>query len=156
MEYATKPQITKLHILFAALYLIDGKKALIREFTKGRTDSTKALYFNEAKFLIAELCKYDPSERLKAIINRLAYQAGITYGNTAVDQQLNKAKLNLFLRAKGSVKKDLNHQNYTELIKTHRQLEAICRNVSASKDNKAATTAVQDLLNEMNLTSHKH
>ena len=148
---ATKSQITKLHILLNKLELIKEKKAIMLEVTKGRTDSSRGLYLGEAKHLIANLCNCDPGEKLKSVIAQLAYQAGITYGNTETDKILNKVKLDMFLNKSGAVKKDLQKQTYPELIKTHRQFEAIIKGIAKSKDCRAAENLVKDLLKELSL-----
>jgi hypothetical protein len=95
---------------------------------------------------------YDPNERLKNSIFSLAYRAGIIYGDTPEDKKMNTAKLNMFLREKGAVKKELNQMTRDDLVKTHRQFEAIVKNVMAAKENKLASSAVSGLLNEFNIT----
>ncbi|WP_295714175.1 hypothetical protein [Mucilaginibacter sp.] len=155
MESVTKPQLTKIHILLNKLQLIDDKKAIIKEVTKGRATSSKDLTFAEAKFLISRLCDCDPTERLKTVINQLAFRAGIIYGETETDKILNKVKLDLFFKNNGSVKKDLHKQSYTELTKTHRQFEAIVKGIAKSKEHRQAEKAVRELLTELNLILSK-
>ncbi|MHB8207784.1 hypothetical protein [Mucilaginibacter sp.] len=155
MEMATKSQITKLHVLFNNLDLIGDKTAIIEDLTNGRTNSSKGLYLKEAKQLIARLCEFDPSERLRTIIIQAAWQAGIIYGNSDTDKLLNRAKLDLFLKEKGAVKIELYKQNYPQLRKTNKQMQAICKAVGHSRDKKAADSAVSDLLKELQLTSIK-
>jgi hypothetical protein len=65
---------------------------------------------------------------------------------------MNTAKLNMFLREKGAVKKELNQMTRNDLVKTHRQFEAIVKNVATAKDNKIASSAVSGLLSEFNIT----
>jgi hypothetical protein len=153
MEMATKSQITKLHILLNNLDLIDDKTAIIADLTNGRTTSSKGLYLREAKHLIARLCEFDPTERLRGIIMQAAWTAGIIYGNSETDKLLNKAKLDLFLKEKGAVKVELYKQTYPQLRKTNKQMQAICKAVGHSRDKKAADSAVSDLLNELNLNT---
>jgi len=155
MEKATKAQITKLHILLVKLDLIKDKKAIVMDASDNRTSSSKELTISEAKKLIALMCNCDPGERLKSAITQLAFKAGITYGNTDTDKILNKVKLDMFLNKNGSVKKDLQKQSYTELIKTHRQLEAIVKGVSKSNDMRAAERLVNGLINELELPTIK-
>jgi hypothetical protein len=151
MEMATDSQIKKLHVLFRNLDLIDQKSTILTDLTAGRTTSTKELTLYEAQLLIKRMCEHLPCERLKSAIARLAWQAGITYGHSATDQILNKVKLDVFLKAKGAVKKDLQKQSYEELIKTHRQFEAIAKNNSKLSDKKAAAKVVRELLKELDL-----
>ena len=117
MNYASKPQIGKLHVLLNKLGLIEEKKAIIDSASNGRTESSKELSFEEAKSLIRLLVEYDPSERLKSLIFSLAYQAGVIYGSTDTDKKINTAKLNLFIKERGAIKKELNSMDYKELIK---------------------------------------
>jgi len=151
MQTATKPQIVKLHALLHNLGLKDQKADIIYNLTEGRTESSRELTIDEARRLITSLAGYDPNERLKSIIFSLAYQAGIIYGDTPEDKKMNTAKLNMFLKERGAVKLELNQMHYNELIKTHRQFEAIVKSVNAANENKQAGTAVRNLLNEFNI-----
>jgi len=147
MIYATKAQIAKIHVLLGQLGLTEQKAEIVYNLTNRRTESTKELSIDEARRLIINLTGYDPNEKLKGIILSLAYQAGIIYGDTPEDKKMNMAKLNMFLRERGSVKKPLNEMKYKELVTTHRQFEAIVKNTDANKASKA----VSNLLNEINL-----
>lgn len=153
MKYASKPQIAKIHVLFGQLGLTESKRDIIVQFSNGRTESSKELYFEEAKSLIIRLSEHSPNERIKSLIFSLAYQAGIIYGSTGEDKKINAAKLNIFLRERGTVKKELNAMSYLELVKTHRQFEAIAKNSRASKDKKEAGNAVKMLLDELNIAT---
>lgn len=153
MTYATKPQISKIHVLLTKLGMIEDKKEIVKTVTAGRTESTKELLFNEARHLIKDLAEHSPDERMKSLIFSLAYQCGIIYGSTNEDKKINAAKLNLFLRERGAVKKELNAMSYHELRKTHSQFEAILRNTKKSRDNKQAQKVVGDLLQELNLST---
>lgn len=151
MTPATKPQIQKIHVLLNQLGLTDSKKEVVWQISKGRTESTKDLSIQEAKALIQGLSEFSPIERMKSLVFSLAYQTGIIYGDTAEDKRINVAKLNLFLRERGTVKKELNEMDYTELVKVHSQFQGILRNQQKSSDKKAASTAVKYLLNEINI-----
>jgi len=156
MEMANKAQITKLHVLLTKLGLLDDKKAIVRNASNNRTSSSKELTMSEAKRLISVLCDSDPAERLKTIISQLAYQAGITYGSTETDRILNKVKIDMFLHKNGAVKQDLQKQTYAELVKTHRQFEAIVKGVAKSKDLRTADKLVHGLLNELDFVTTKN
>lgn len=151
MKYASKPQIAKIHVLFGQLGLMESKKEIVSDFSNGRTESSKELSFDEAKLLIIRLAEHSPAERMKSLIFSLAYQSDIIYGNTGEDKKINAAKLNLFLKERGAVKKELNAMSYPELVKTHRQFEAIVKNTRKSKDRKQAGQAVSILLDELNI-----
>lgn len=151
MTFANKNQITKIHVLLGQQGMLDQKADIVYNLTEGRTKSTKGLSMNEARLLISSLAEYDPNERLKSLIFSLAYQAGIIYGTTADDKRMNTAKLNLFLKERGAVKLELNQMHYKELVKTHRQFEAIVQNTTKAKDNRQADNAVKHLLNELEI-----
>ncbi len=151
MQTATKPQIAKIHVLLSNLGIIDQKPEIVYNLTDGRTESTKDLTIDEARKLISNLAEYSPCERQKSLIFSLGYKAGILYGTSKDDKKINAAKLNLFLKERGAVKKDLNAMTYDELVKTHRQFEAMVKNMRISSDKKQADKAVKHLLNEFNI-----
>jgi hypothetical protein len=151
MERITKPQIAKIHVLLSNLGITEQKAEIVYNLSNGRTESTKDLNIDEARRLIISLTGYDPNERQKGLIFSLAYQAGVIYGSTPEDKKMNVAKLNLFLRERGAVKKPLDQMIYKELVQTHRQFEAIVKCMKKSTDNKAANNAVIQLLNELNV-----
>jgi len=151
MQKATKPQIAKIHAMLNNLGIIDQKAEMIYNVSKGRAESSKDLTIDEARTLITFLAQYDPREKQKGLIFSLAYKAGIIYGNTPDDKKMNAAKLNMFLKERGAVKKELNAMNYNELVKIHRQFEAIVKSTQKSNDSKAADKAIKNLLNNLNL-----
>ncbi|WP_295795162.1 hypothetical protein [Mucilaginibacter sp.] len=153
MATATKGQIAKIHVLLNNLGIAGEKASILNSLTNGRTESTKQLTIIEARQLIVSLSGHDPAERLKSLIFSLGYQSGILYGSTADDKKMNAAKLNMFLKERGAVKKELNQMRYGELVKTHRQFEAIVSNTKKTADNKSAKKVVKNLLNELNLTT---
>jgi hypothetical protein len=57
MQTATKPQIQKLHALLNNLGLIDQKADIVFNMTHGRTESSRELTIDEARRLIANLCR---------------------------------------------------------------------------------------------------
>lgn len=151
MKNITPPQLAKIHVLLSQLGLLDDKKEIIANFSKGRTESSKELSSEEARQLLISLTEYSPNERLKSLIFSLAYQSGIIYGSSQEDKKMNAAKLALFLKERGTVKKELNQMTYPELIKTHRQFEAIVKNTNKSKEKKHHDKAVNMLLDELNI-----
>ncbi len=153
MKTITKPQIAKIHVLLNNKGWLDQKKEIILDASDGRTASSKELTIEEARHLIIMLAEHDPAERLKSLVFSLAYQAGIIYGSSADDKKINAAKLNLFIMERGAVKKELNKMNYTDLVKVHRQFEAIVRSTQKSKNNKEANNVVANLLNELSINS---
>jgi len=151
MQNATKPQIAKIHVLLSNLGITEQKIEIVYNLTNGRTQSTKDLTIDEARRLITSLAEYDPCERQKSLIFSLAYQAGIIYGSTTDDKKMNTAKLNMFLKERGAVKKELNAMNFSELVKTHRQFEAMVKAVKASNDKKQVEKELRHMLNEFDI-----
>ncbi len=147
----TGPQLTKLHTLLSQLGQLDFKKELVKIYTQGRTESSRELTMEEARDLISKLSANDPRQGHIKAIWMLAYTAGIIYGDSAEDNQMNAAKLNLFLRQRGAVKKDLQSMNLDEMKKVHRQFEAIVKNSQKTADNKQAKAATDKLLAELNI-----
>lgn len=148
----TGPQLSKLHCMLSQLGMLDNKKELIRHFTNGRTESSRDLTIDEARDLIGQLCANDPRQRHVKAIWSLAYSAGIIYGDSVDDNNMNAAKLNLFLRSRGTVKKDLSKMTLEEVKKVHRQFEGIVSNNQKSSNNKQAKQATAALLSELNIT----
>lgn len=149
----TTAQNAKLHTLLSQLGLMDCKKDLLLHYTSGRTDSARELTMEEARDLISQLAAKDPRQRHIKAIWHLAHRAGIIYGDSAEDNQINAAKLNLFLKSRGTVKKELRSMNLDELKKVHRQFEGIVSNNRKAADNKQAREATQHLLDELNITT---
>lgn len=126
----TKAQITKIHVLLNQKGLIAEKRSIIHSVSNGRTESSKELTSNEAIYLIGFLSEDTDREKKRALFSAiygLAWQMGIIYGDTDEDYQMNKAKLNVFCRERGTVKKNLSEQNLLEMRKTHRQFEAMLK-----------------------------
>jgi len=132
----TKAQITKIHVLLNQKGLIAEKRTIIHSVSNGRTESSKELTSNEAVYLISFLSEDTDREKkitvFKAIYG-IAWQMGIIYGDTDEDYQMNKAKLNVFCRERGTVKKNLSEQNLLEMRKTHRQFEAMFKKYKQKK-----------------------
>jgi len=151
MSQITTPQIKKLHYLYRELG-IDSKE-LLTDYTEGRTASTKDLTKEEATHLIHSLSDSDrQADALRKVIYTAAYAAGILYGDTEADNQMNRAKLDMFLKDRGTVKKGINAQSLPELRQTLKQMKAITRNMQQTKDKKDARDATAKLLKELHIT----
>lgn len=155
VKMATAKQIQKLQCLYRELGLVEQKKDLLLTFTHGRTDSTAGLTFDEARDLIQDIGQHEPAQRIRKMIFSFAYRAGIIYGETETDKKINQAKLNMFLRDRGTVKKDLEKQTMPELKKTLAQFAAVVKNTQKSTDNKEAANLTKELLTELNLLTTK-
>jgi hypothetical protein len=126
----TKAQISKIHVLLQQKGLLDEKKTMIYSISDGRTESTKELTSNEARRLIAFLLDENSEikEKIKVVTNaiwKMAWEMGIIYGKTKDDHNMNIAKMNMFCRQRGTVKKNFIEMNLPELQKTHKQFEAM-------------------------------
>ena len=145
----TSAQIKKIHTMFSLLEIEkESKKRMILSLTDKRTISVKNLTFEEAKYLISYLDKKSGEFKTDlmrqcrkevASIYHISYLIGMCYGDTEEDKLMNIAKINMFCRERGTVKKNISEMNLTELKKTKRQFEAIL--------DKNTTKAVKDLIN---------
>ncbi|PZP44840.1 MAG: hypothetical protein DI598_14040 [Pseudopedobacter saltans] len=142
---ATKPQIQKINILLRELGIYEDKEVLVAGYTGSRTTHISEMYTNEARALIQKLVTLSPKEKLKNNVIHLGYRCGLLYGETDVDKKINVAKLNIFLRQRGSVKKDLDKMNMEELTKTKRQFEAMLKSSEMTKATKATKNLLQEL-----------
>ena len=133
----TTAQIKKIHVLLNQKDLMDQKQVIVNAFSDGRTTSTKDLTCNEARQLIDKLQEHTPlsdaeaqeirekARNLFRAIYGIAWKMDIIYGETDDDYHMNVAKLNMFCRQRGTVKKNLSDMNMEEMKKTHRQFEAM-------------------------------
>ena len=139
----TTAQIKKIHTLLNQQGMLDEKRTLIHSISNGRTDSTKELTANEARQLISFLLgsEDDTNKRQETfgIIYSLAWKMDIIYGDTDEDHQMNIAKLNVFCRERGTVKKNLTMQTLTELRRTRRQFEAMYSKYKIKQDETICT-----------------
>ncbi len=148
---ASIPQIKKINVLINKLNYRAHKEPIIASYTNNRTVSSKEMYFEEAKALIQYLVKQDPDEVKRNLILSLGYRCGLLYGETPEDKKMNIAKVNKFLLERGAVKKELHKLNSEELIKVHRQFEAMVRN----NHNHSAEKMVKQLLKNVGLKVEK-
>ena len=92
-----KNLLSQLHMYLNRYGLMDEKRAMIRAFTVGRTDSARALSIPELRGLVRELRDKDPRERDKGLWTRkLIYeftqwhQRFCLAENTANMEEINK------------------------------------------------------------------
>ncbi len=145
----TKEQLKKIHVLLSQLHLMDEKKDIIKAITGNRTESSRELTYNEAKVLLGRLSVYDSNNRMRRKVFALAYEAGIIWGDTPEDKRMNAAKLNTFLKARGTVKKELNALTANDLVKTISQFQQIVKH----KGENSAAKQTRSLLAELNIES---
>lgn len=149
MNPITKPQLSKIHVLLNQLNLIGDKAGIVYQFTNGRTESTREMSQQEATALLRYLSAFDPCDRMRRKVFALAYEANIIYGDTPEDLKMNAAKLNAFLRERGTVKKDLNKMNKTELAAVVSQFEQIKKH----NENTSAARITKNMLTDLNIES---
>lgn len=142
----TTAQIKKIHVLLQQKGLMEEKETMMYSISDGRTQSTKELTCNEAKQLISILLGDDKDREKQmsifAAIYGLAWKMDIIYGTTDDDYQMNIAKLNMFCRQRGTVKKNLTEQNLIEIKKTHRQFEAMYKKFKEAEKKEVANGTV--------------
>lgn len=147
MKKVSSSQIIMIRSAIAKQGIEELKDEMVYEFSNGRTTSTKELHMHEAITLIQHLNGQNPLEKMRKKVFKLAYIAGIIYGETDEDKKMNSAKLDMFLRERGAVKKNLNQLKYFELQKVVNQFEQIVKHTEQSKFNKN----VKGLLTELNI-----
>ena len=147
MKKITKPQLSKIHVLLNQFNLKEFKPDLVFLFTKRRTEHSSEMLASEAALLIAHLSTLDPCDRIRKKVFALAYEAGIIYGNTPDDKKMHAAKLNLFLKDRGTIRKELSHMTKDELIKVANQFEQIIKH----KNSSSASKLTKGLLSELGI-----
>lgn len=137
---ATAPQKQCIHRL-ARRHGLDEEeyRNLIRQYSEGRTSTSAELYKHEATALIGKLTDPDGThaeeQRKKHTLVSRIYRRSCEiahlnkdYDSDAPDEvEMNKAKINMFLRKYGACKKPVSRQSYEELKMTLKQLETIAR-----------------------------
>ncbi len=151
MNMINKQQLTKIHVLLNQFGIMDDKAELVNQFTNGRETSSKQMTFNEARNFLTHLSKFDPLDKMRRKVFALAYSANIIYGDSKEDRQMNIAKLNMFLREKGAVKKELNKMNKDELVKVVNQFSQIIKH----KEESTASKNTKSMLDEIGISTTK-
>jgi len=145
MKPVNRPQLSKIHVLLNQFGILDDKAELVRQFTNGRETSSTQLTFNEARALITHLSKFDPLDKMRKKVFALAFSTGIIYGDSPDDRKMNVAKLNMFLRERGAVKKELNKLSKDELVKVVNQFSAMTKNIELSQAGKTTKSMLNDI-----------
>jgi len=141
---ATAPQIKALHAMFRQAGMDDEERhEFIRNFTNGRTDSTKELTMEEARKILDALTpskeereakrtklREEAKRECKAIY-MLSLQISFLNKDFPTDNEadfeMNKAKINQFCKNRTKFRKPITQMNLEELRAVHRQLESIAR-----------------------------
>lgn len=143
----TGKQLKILHYLLNNNKLMDYKRDLVMEFSKGRCESSKKLTEQEAQNLIDHLNELDPSDKMRKKIISICYQIGMIYGDSAADKKMNQAKVYAFIKKIGYLKKDFNSYSRSELTKLIYQVEQIL--VSSKKKEERELLQNQEVENEI-------
>ena len=137
----TTAQIKKIHVLLQHAGLMESKENLVHHISECRVRSVKHLSCEEARKLIENLVWFveDKNNRKRIVFNAIwgiAWEMGIIYGETDDDFQMNLAKMNMFCRQRGTVKKNLSDMDLIELNKTLRQFKAMQTKFKNKINNK--------------------
>jgi hypothetical protein len=136
----TPGQNKLLHVLLAKTGLIKYKADLCASHSNNRTEHSSGLTKIEANNLIQYLKDNNECEVMIKRVWHLGYISNIIYGESKDDLAINAAKLDLFLKQRGTVKKPLRQQNIDELYKTLRQFESIA---SKAQEKRALNLYIQ-------------
>ncbi len=151
MKTITPDQLKKLHVMLNQQSLMAQKATLVNTASNGRATSSKDLYIHEARWLLEYLATYDGNDKMRKKVFALAYEAGIIWGDTPEDKKMNAAKLDMFLKERGTVRKSLNQLTKDELIKVVNQFEQIKKHTTQTQANKAT----KSMLDELGITTAK-
>lgn len=144
MRPLTPAQLKLIHTLLGQADLMERKADLVYSFSNGRTESSRELSLFEAKEMIEFLKRATDSQQLIKAIWFIAYEMEIISGSGADHNGMNAAKLDLFCKSRGSVKKNLREQNYQELKKTHRQFEAMYQKYKQKRENEKELSRLEN------------
>lgn len=135
----TAQQLKALHASFAHAGMDDEERHdFIREFTSGRTSSTKELTKNEAYNLLSafnDRARRKHTEEVKVTLKAI-YMLSLNiswlnapYKNDRSQEayEMNKAKINAFCKERAKAHKPVSKMNLEELKDVKLQLEAIAR-----------------------------
>jgi len=147
MKMISKQQIKILHTLLNKTGQMQHKREVIYNFSNRRTTSSRELSYDEAKHLISRLNDSDPFQKMRKKVFALAYESGMIYGDTPEDIKMNAAKIDMFLKSRGTVKKPLIELNLTELNKVVNQFFMMAKKMPEQEAKKA----VNELLTECEL-----
>jgi hypothetical protein len=141
MTQITKSQIAAMHVLLHKHKLQDDKRDIIRQISKGRTESTLELTFTEAQTWINAMNKgesfnskkEDPRQRMINSIIAMAREMGTVRRKKVVDaagkiqEKSDYSDFNKWMVEHSYMKKDLNKYTYEELPKLVSQFKQVYR-----------------------------
>lgn len=129
MELINKKQLSAIHVLLNKLDMMDDKKAIIEQYSNGRTSSSKELTILEAKALIGNLKSMIPesedetkSKKMKNKIIGMAHDIGWELGASG---KIDMERLNRWCVHSGSFKKKLDEHSVSELTSLVSQFERV-------------------------------
>lgn len=133
----TPAQLKALQTTFSRLGFDNERRhELVYSFTGGRTESSRELTSLEAykilKVLNGEADK-ETKDKVKSLLASIYRLSMLTINkgfssDTEDERRMNMAKVNMFCRQRGSVKKNISQMTLAELEKTKKQFEAMLSN----------------------------
>ncbi|MBQ7824203.1 MAG: hypothetical protein IJ338_08550 [Bacteroidaceae bacterium] len=132
----TPAQLKAIHAILNRNGLMTQKEEIVYSVSGGRTTSSRELTRTEAKEMIMYFNRHDARQSEIRNIWHLARNMGMIYGTTPEDNRMNAAKIDMFLKSRGTIKKAINQQSLAELKITHRQFEGMHRKY-VEKEEKA-------------------
>lgn len=137
MNHITTEQIKAIHAALASAGMMDQKRELIAANTNGRTNSTKAMTFDEARRLIKALndSGADTRDRMRKKILAICHDMQWYVPNT---KKLDFKRINDFLTSNKGTGKTLNAMNAKELNKAVSAFQGIRRHYLTQQTAKNA------------------
>jgi hypothetical protein len=116
MTLINGPQLTAIHALLSELHLRDEKESIIREFTGGRTTSSRSMTKAEARALIAHLKSVDPkdkgAEKMRNKVLSMCHEMGWRIPGT---DRIDMDHVNNWCVSRSYLKKKLDDYTHKEL-----------------------------------------
>lgn len=145
----TPGQLKALQAIFSRKgFSAEDRHEFIFNHTKGRTQSTKGLFFEEAAILLKAFGvrpKTQTAEEMKEAKNYVRRIYFLSLGikclnkgfesTTDEDKLMNQAKINKFCRERSKFKKNISKMTLTELKGIHKQFEAMWHKENEKQGN---------------------
>lgn len=123
---SNQAQVTAIYTLLNKHGLRDEKESIVSGFTAGRTDSVRAMSFDEAAALIGHLKGLDQeeagSDKMKNKILSMAHEMGWRIRGT---EKIDMDHVNNWCKSLSYAKKPLDEYSYKELPKLVSQFEEV-------------------------------
>jgi len=145
----TKAQLKKMHVLLNRVGIMHIKRKIVEEYSLGRVTSSKDLTKKEASDIIRQLEYSLKWQETRNKIFKIAIETGVIWWDFELDKEDDELviyeQLNLFMKRRGTIKKDIDEMDLSELNRVHRQFLAIKKSHSKTKFNKELKSVLTEI-----------